>query len=208
MTSPAQSPQERRPPVVSRDRRRIDPDTLQPRVPLPERDAAAEAGRPAAHPSLETLLAERTSDLQRVKAEYDNYRRRVQHERARVCETARADLVRLLLPVLDTIEEARARADLAGFEAAAHELHERLEAVGLSRFGAAGEPFDPARHEAVIATVSDEVDHPVCTQLLRPGYYLGDSLLRPADVAVAQPPNASGGHDGECTRGKGSAHKA
>jgi molecular chaperone GrpE len=98
-----------------------------------------------------------------------------------------------LLPVLDTLDQARAHADLAGFEAAAQELHERLGLLGLRRFGAVGDAFDPSRHEAVTATESADVDGPTCTRLLRPGYRLGERVLRPAHVDVTQPTTTPAG---------------
>jgi molecular chaperone GrpE len=192
MTPRAQPPQARRPSVVVRYRHPGDPDTLQPGFPACEDPSVAVAAAPSTAGSPHALLAERTADLQRVKAEYDNYRHRAQREREQVHEDAVAELVASLLPVLDTIDAARSHADLAGFEAAAQELHERLGALGLHRFGAVGERFDPAQHEAVAAADSVSVDQPICAQLLRPGYRLGNRLLRAADVTVAQPPARTG----------------
>jgi molecular chaperone GrpE len=172
--------------MVIRDRRRIDPDTLQPRVPLPDHPTTGGVATPG-QDQPQAALAERTADLQRLKAEYDNYRRRVSREREHAQQTAVAQVVSALLPVLDTLDEARARADLAGFETAAQELTERLGNLGLRRFGTVGDAFDPSVHDAVASTREAGVEHPACSQVLRPGYRLGDHLLRPATVAVTQP---------------------
>ncbi|MER6398582.1 nucleotide exchange factor GrpE [Kitasatospora sp. NPDC001603] len=208
---PSKNTEQQRPPVVIRDKRRIDPDTLQLRPGAEERPAKHSdqqgAGGPAsallgggAAPSpgqapaeaggesLRATLAERTTDLQRVKAEYDNFRRRVQRERLAIHTSAVAEVLRTLLPILDTIDRARAHQDTAAaFDTVARSLEEQLAALGVQQVGTAGEAFDPTLHEAVTSTESDQVDRPTCTQILRPGYRLGEVLLRPAQVAVEQP---------------------
>lgn len=143
--------------------------------------------------SLSAELAERTADLQRVKAEFDNYRKRTQRERLAIGERARADVLRTLLPVLDIIDDARAHDDTAAaFDTVPSGLQERLAAFGVRRFGTEGDPFDPARHEALAMTASDGLEHPICTRTLQPGHLLGEILLRPARVEVGQ--SASGSH--------------
>ncbi|TDU80548.1 MULTISPECIES: nucleotide exchange factor GrpE [unclassified Streptomyces] len=198
----------RQPPVVIRDKRRIDPVTLQLRAPdttPAQQEAQPRAGEPgtpgppaAGSPpeAWETQLAERTADLQRLKAEYDNYRKRVRRDRLAIREIAVANVLGGLLPVLDAIDRAREHGELdPGFGAVAHALETQLATLGLQEVGAPGEVFDPAQHEAVSYQRSDEVDQPTCTTVLRPGYRVGQHLLRPAQVTVSEPPDqARPGH--------------
>ncbi|WP_436995268.1 nucleotide exchange factor GrpE [Streptomyces sp. enrichment culture] len=136
-------------------------------------------------------LDERTRDLQRLKAEYDNYRGRVHRDRLAVREVAVANVLARLLPVLDAVAEAGRHGELTGgFLRVARQLEEELAALGLAAFGAPGEPFDPRLHEAVAYRVSDGVERPVCAEVVRPGYRVGGQLLRPADVVVKGPPAA------------------
>ncbi|NWF31091.1 nucleotide exchange factor GrpE [Streptomyces sp. PKU-EA00015] len=137
---------------------------------------------------LRARLAELTADLQRVKAEYDNYRKRVRRDRLAVREIAVVNVLTGLLPVLDAADEARAREHDPGTEAVARVLGNRLAALGLQSVGEPGEPFDPTAHEALTYTPSDAVARPVCTAVLRHGYRVGDRLLRPAQVSVTGPP--------------------
>jgi molecular chaperone GrpE len=142
---------------------------------------------------LEARLAECTADLQRVKAEYDNYRKRVRRDRLAVGEAAVANVLRGLLPVLDAVARARELGAVhGGFQQVAQTLETELAALGLEAFGEAGEPFDPARHEALSHTRSTEVDHATCSKVLAPGYRVGDQLLRPAQVMVTEPPAPTG----------------
>lgn len=136
-------------------------------------------------------LGERTRDLQRLKAEYDNYRGRVHRDRLAVREIAVANVLARLLPVLDAVAEAGRNGELTGgFLRVARQLEDELAALGLAAFGAPGEPFDPRVHEAVAYRVSDGVERPVCAEVVRPGYRVGGQLLRPADVVVTGPPAA------------------
>ncbi|GAA2097264.1 nucleotide exchange factor GrpE [Actinomadura alba] len=138
---------------------------------------------------LEARLAERTADLQRVKAEYDNYRKRVRRDRLAVGEAAVANVLRGLLPVLDALARARELGAVhGGFQQVAQTLEAELAALGLQAFGEAGEPFDPARHEALSHARSTEVARATCSKILAPGYRVGDHLLRPAQVMVTEPP--------------------
>ncbi|WP_316248186.1 nucleotide exchange factor GrpE [Streptomyces sp. TRM49041] len=141
--------------------------------------------------ALAVALAERTADLQRLKAEYDNYRTRVHRDRLAVREIAVANVLRRLLPVLDAVAEAGRHGELTGgFLRVARELEGELAALGLATFGAAGEPFDPRVHRAVAYVQSDRAERPVCTEVVRPGHRVGDQLLRPAEVVVTGPPAA------------------
>ncbi len=134
---------------------------------------------------LRTELLERTGDLQRVSAEYANYRRRVDRDRQAVIMLAKAQVVGELLTVLDDVERAAEHGDLSGaFKAVADKLVAALSAQGLQPFGAPGDAFDPGVHEAVQHATSPEVAGPTVTLVLRRGYRLGERVLRPAMVAV------------------------
>ncbi|MGW7055455.1 nucleotide exchange factor GrpE [Streptomyces sp. NPDC054887] len=138
--------------------------------------------------ALGARLRERTADLQRLKAEYDNYRKRVRRDRLAVREIAVANVLERLLPVLDALAGAAEQGEVTGgFERVARELRSELAALGLESFGAVGDPFDPFVHEAVSYRRSDTVERPTCTAILRPGYRVGGHLLRPAQAAVAGP---------------------
>ena len=142
---------------------------------------------------LDNKLAECTADLQRLKAEYDNYRKRVHRDRLAVREIAVANVLDRLLPVLDAIGQAREHGEVTGgFKSVADALETQLASLGMQSFGEAGDPFDPALHQAISHTNTDEVDRPTCTVILRPGYRVGAHLLRPAEVAVAEPPASNG----------------
>lgn len=137
---------------------------------------------------LEAELAERTADLQRVKAEYDNYRKRVRRDRLAIREIAVANVLRGLLPVLDAIERAREIGQLhGGLQQVAKVLEAELAALGLQAFGEPGEPFDPERHEALCHSRSAQVEHAICGEILARGYRVGAHTLRPALVAVTEP---------------------
>ncbi|MFD9125164.1 nucleotide exchange factor GrpE [Kitasatospora sp. NPDC059571] len=128
-------------------------------------------------------------DLRRLKAEYDNYRRRVRRDRLAVREIAVANVLARLLPVLDALDRARESGDVVdGFGAVADLLESELGALGLRSFGEPGEPFDPVRHLAIGYTRSFAVTGPICVELVRTGYRVGDHLIRPAEVVVAEPP--------------------
>ncbi|MEU8588886.1 nucleotide exchange factor GrpE [Streptomyces sp. NPDC048664] len=138
---------------------------------------------------LRCLLQERTADLQRVKAEYDNYRKRVRRDRLAVREAAAENVLRSLLPVLDAMTAARRLGEVdPGLDAVADVLDASLASLGLRVFGLPGDPFDPTRHEAVSHRVSPDADRPRCAEILSPGYRVGDRLLRAARVTVVGPP--------------------
>jgi molecular chaperone GrpE len=177
---PAQGP-------VIRDKRRIDPETGQMRE-RPETAAPASPAAPQVS-SAELELAERTSDLQRLQAEYLNYKRRVDRERENTRVTAVASTLGALLPVLDDIARAREHEELTGgFKAVAESLERTVAQLGMTSFGEPGDPFDPRIHEALMHSYSEDVDGPVCQAILQVGYQIGDRIVRPARVAVAEPP--------------------
>ena len=150
-------------------------------------------GRPGAGDDLAVKLAERTADLQRVQAEYANYRKRVDRDRAAVREFALAGVLAELLPVLDDIGRARDHEELTGgFKAVADALESATAKLGLTTFGEPGDPFDPNIHEALMHSYSPDVTEPTCVQVLQPGYKVGERILRAARVAVAEPSDPSG----------------
>jgi len=130
-------------------------------------------------------LEERTADLQRLQAEYANYRKRIDRDREVVITNAKASVATELLAVLDDIERAEQHGDLNGaFKSVADKLVATLQRAGLQPFGHDGEPFDPSVHEAVQHSTSPEVSGPTVTAVLRRGYKFGDRLVRAALVAV------------------------
>jgi molecular chaperone GrpE len=185
--------------VVVRDRRRIDPVTGEVRAPAepsagagpgtPEQPAEQAAGLDAvAAAELASQVAERTADLQRVSAEFANYRRRVERDREGVLVGARVQFVSELLTVLDDLDRAEAHGDLTGpFKSVADKVVAVTQKLGLEPFGLEGEPFDPSVHEAVQHEAST-VEGPTVTvvsAVLRRGYRIADRVLRPAMVTVA-----------------------
>lgn len=138
--------------------------------------------------ALRDELRERTADLQRVTAEYANYRKRVDRDRTLVAEQATGTVLTALLAVLDDLDRAREHGDLVGpFGSVADQLVTALTKFGLTAFGSKGDPFDPNRHEAVAHLTSPDVTEPTCVDVMRRGYLLGERLLRAAMVAVADP---------------------
>lgn len=187
---------------VIRDRRRLDPETGQLRTPTGESGAArpADQSTPEAaeeSPSteerselddLKEQLAERTQDLQRLQAEYRNYKRRVDRDREGIRDAAVSSVLTDLLPIVDDIGRAREHGELeGGFKAVAEALEATLSKLGLVRYGEVGDPFDPRIHEALMHAYSDEVTVASASAVLQPGYRHGDRVLRPARVAVAEP---------------------
>jgi molecular chaperone GrpE len=138
--------------------------------------------------ALRTELEERTGDLQRVTAEYANYRKRVDRDREKAAENTIGAVLTSLLPVLDDIDRAREHGDLVGpFASVAESLTAVTGKLGLTAFGEKGDSFDPNRHEAVAHQTSADVSEATCVEVMRRGYILGERLLRPALVAVADP---------------------
>jgi molecular chaperone GrpE len=145
-----------------------------------------------------TALHERTQDLQRLQAEFQNYRRRVDRDRAAVKEVAIANLLTELLPVLDDIGRARDHGELVGgFKSVAESLEMVAAKMGLMQFGKEGEPFDPTVHEALMHSYSPDVTETTCVQVLQPGYRIGERTIRPARVGVAEPQPGAQGAAGE-----------
>ncbi|MEV4015382.1 nucleotide exchange factor GrpE [Nonomuraea angiospora] len=177
---------------VIHDNRKIDPETGQVREANADQAVQPPAAEVFANGELEAQLAERTADLQRLQAEYVNYRRRVERDRAAVREQAVAGALGELLPVLDDIGRARDHGELTGgFAKVAESLEAAVTKLGLSPFGQKGEPFDPTVHEALMHSYSSDVTEPTAIEVLQPGYRMGDRVLRPARVAVAEPGDAT-----------------
>src|SRR5215472_12954841 len=150
----------------------------------------SEAAAAAAEAAAEAVakLAERTADLQRLQAEYANYRKRVDRDRMAVREQALANVLHELLPVLDDIGRAREHGELTGgFKSVGESLEGLVAKLGLTSFGEPGDPFDPTLHEALLHSYSADVTEPTAVQILQPGYRVGDRIIRPARVAVAEP---------------------
>jgi molecular chaperone GrpE len=188
---------------VIRDKRRIDPLTGEVREAAPASAGAAapaDAGSWASEDAaaqqvegdlaaLESQLAERTADVQRVQAEYANYRKRVDRDREQVRDVATAAVLAELLTLLDDIDRAREHDELAGgFKSVAEALEATVTKLGLERYGTEGDPFDPTVHEALTHTVDESVSETTCIAVFQPGYRFGGRVLRPARVAVADPP--------------------
>ena len=150
-------------------------------------------------------LAERTADLQRLQAEYQNYRKRVERDRVTVREIAVAALLENLLPVLDDIGRAREHEELTGgFKSVGESLETVVAKLGLQQFGKQGEPFDPQLHEALMHSYSADVEETTCVQILQPGYKIGERIIRPARVAVAEPePGGSAAAESSAEDAKG-----
>ena len=204
------------PRVVINDKRRIDPVTGALRVPAGQQPAGTRPARPsdpanAAVPGeqmseqettvaeeptpaapgggdLEKQLAERTEDLQRVSAEYANYRRRVDRDRQLMADQAAERFATQLFPIVDDIQRARDHGDLTGaFKGVADRVLGLLDGLGVEAFGVAGDPFDPNLHEAVMHDTAEGIDVPTATTVLRQGFRRGDRVLRTAMVAVSEP---------------------
>jgi molecular chaperone GrpE len=164
------------------------------------RDGAEEAT--AAVTDAAAKLAERTADLQRLQAEYANYRKRVERDRLAVREQALANVLNELIPVLDDIGRARDHGELTGgFKSVSESLEGIAAKLGLTSFGEAGDPFDPTLHDALTHSYSADVTEPTAVQIFQPGYRVGERIIRPARVAVAEPGSAEtpGGGEAEET---------
>ena len=147
---------------------------------------------------VEAQLAERTADLQRLQAEYANYRKRVDRDRIAVREQAVVGTLSGLLPVLDAIDQAREHGELSGgFKSVADSLQAALGRLGLVAYGEKGDPFDPKIHEALTHSYSSDVTEDTCVEILQPGYKVGERILRPARVAVAEPATGPDGSSNE-----------
>jgi molecular chaperone GrpE len=185
------------------DAARRAPDAAGPSGYVPEGEAGAEdaeapldekasAGSPVVNAKvaeLQELVDERTSDLQRLHAEYANYKKRVDRDRALSRQGGIESVVLDLLPVLDSVEAAREHSELVGgFKLVADELEKICAKYGLEAFGEVGEEFDPQVHEALMQLPHEgEVTVPTISAVMQRGVKLNERVLRPARVGVANP---------------------
>ena len=129
-----------------------------------------------------------TEDLQRLQADYSNYRKRVDRDRAVAYELAVASVLNELLPILDDLDRARTHGELeGGFKSVADQIENAVTKIGLVKFGEAGTPFDPQIHEALMHLTSTEVTEVTATEILQKGYKYKERVLRPARVTVTDP---------------------
>lgn len=193
-------------PVTVTDKRRIDPETFEVRDSQPLEgdvvDPAPAEGDDSDRAETESVeakeLAERTADLQRVTAEFANYRRRADVQRTAAAEEAKASVAAKFLDVLDDLDRARAHGDLetGPLKALSDKMIGVFDSLGLTAFGVEGDDFDPELHEAV--QMEGDGTHPVLGTVLRKGYRFGDRILRHAMVTVTDgepaeaPANESG----------------
>lgn len=182
------------------DKRRVDPVTNEVRQPATPAGAPGQPGLSDALQAeeqaaatvegevgaIESMVAELTNDLQRVHAEYANYRRRVERDRELVREAAIGTVLSELLPILDDVDRARQHDELDGaFRVVGESLEGAVLRIGLERFGEPGDAFDPTVHEALTSEARDEVSEPTVISVYQPGYRFAGRVLRPARVAVA-----------------------
>ena len=136
-------------------------------------------------------VATLTSDLQRLQAEYANYRKRVERDRAVAHESAVGAVLTELLALLDDVDRAEQHGELSGgFKAVADQLNSIVSRIGLEKYGTEGEAFDPQVHEALMHDESVDVAVPTASKILQPGYKYKERILRPARVAVTDPAGA------------------
>jgi molecular chaperone GrpE len=166
------------------DKRRIDPQTGQPR----DESATAQVSGDA---SVETpdKVSELTADLQRITAEYANYRKRVDRDRELIRDMSTSVALEQLIPILDDISRAREHGDLTGtFSTVADALSTVTKRLGLVEFGKVDEDFDPSIHEALSTMEDESVQSQKVGTVAQVGYKVGERILRPARVVVKQPP--------------------
>ena len=162
----------------------------------PEGTAAVVEGEVVENGISEEAVRDYLDDLRRLQADFDNYRKRMMREQSSIGERAKAELIGRLLPVLDNFERAVEHSDSdSGVGMIFKELHSILEAEGLEEIPAQDQPFDPNVHEAVMSNDSGEVDEPRVAEVYRSGYSFKGSVVRPAMVVVARPPEGSGASD-------------
>jgi len=151
---------------------------------------AVEEGAGAIDPltDAQQQLAERTADLQRLQAEFLNYKRRVDRDRDLVRENAVFTVLTPMLDVLDSIDRAREAGELdGGFKGVAEQLERVVAGLGLVRFGEPGDPFDPMLHEALAHQGTEDVAVPTAKFVAKAGYKIGDRVVRAAQVIVVDP---------------------
>ena len=164
-------------------------------------DVAAAGDESAEEPdelaAAQAALAERTADLQRLQAEFLNYKRRVDRDRELVRQNATYLALAPITEVLDTVDRAREHGDLdPGFQAVAEQLERTVTGLGLTKFGQVGDPFDPRIHEALSHIGEDpEVEVTTCKVVAKAGYRIGERVVRAAQVLVVDPPSGPTTHE-------------
>lgn len=154
-----------------------------------EAGAPSDGGDPLA--AAQQALDERTLDLQRLQAEFVNYKRRVERDRDLVRQNATYAVLAPIVEVLDTVDRAREHGDLEpGLQTVADQLERTVTTLGLVKFGEPGDAFDPLLHEALSHVGEDpEVEVTTCKVIAKSGYRFGDRVVRAAQVLVADPPS-------------------
>jgi len=133
-------------------------------------------------------VATLTNDLQRLQAEYANYRKRIERDRSVAHEMAIGAVLTELLALLDAVDLAEQHGEVTGgFKAVADQLNSITSRIGLEKYGSEGEAFDPQIHEALMHETSADVAVPTATKILQPGYKYKERILRPARVSVTDP---------------------
>ncbi len=180
-------------PITVTDKRRIDPNTGEVRDSGPAPSGPAPEEFAGESPEEAGKAAELLGDLQRVQADFANYRKRALRDQQLTADRAKASVISVLLPILDDLDRARSHGDLESgpLRAVADKLVSALEGLGLTGFGEEGEAFDPALHEAV--QHEGDGTHPVVGTVMRKGYKVGELVVRHAMVGVVDTvPDAAG----------------
>ena len=169
------------------DKRRIDPQTGQPRDESAAAQNSGDASKEVSENSSDKV-SELTADLQRITAEYANYRKRVDRDRELIRDMSTSVALEQLIPILDDISRAREHGDLTGtFSTVADALSIVTKRLGLVEFGKVDEDFDPSIHEALSTMEDESVDSQKVGTVAQVGYKVGDRIIRPARVVVKQP---------------------
>ena len=161
------------------DKRKVDPQTGAPR--------SQDQGEPVVETPVDPIT-ELTADLQRIQAEYANYRKRVERDREVTRELIVSGILAEFLPVIDDIGRARTHGELDGaFKSVGEALESTVQRLGMKPFGEPGDEFDPTRHEAIAHEHSDQVDKPTCAIIYQPGYEFNGKIIRAEIVSVSDP---------------------
>jgi molecular chaperone GrpE len=171
------------------DKRKLDPETGAPRSPSGEQESPV-LEQEVANDSVVELdpVAELTADLQRLQAEFANYRKRVERDRETTRDLVVSNTLAELLPVIDDIGRARTHGELEGaFKSVGEALESTVTRLGLKPFGAPGDEFDPTKHEAISHEYSADVSTSTCMNVFQPGYEFNGRIIRAAIVSVADP---------------------
>jgi molecular chaperone GrpE len=165
------------------DKRKLDPETGAPRTSSDAQETPVSEQEVASDP-----VAELTADLQRLQAEFANYRKRVERDRETTRDLVVSNTLAELLPVIDDIGRARTHGELEGaFKSVGEALESTVTRLGLKPFGAPGDEFDPTKHEAISHEYSADVSTSTCMNVFQPGYEFNGKIIRAAIVSVADP---------------------